>query len=494
MSQWFCNVIQACVYDQIAAGNGEKTAIIDDHGETSYARLLAELSRVGNGLRDRRIGFGDRVVVALPDGVPFAATLFGALAIGAIPVMVDPQSKEIDAIAERIGATLIVGHVTTPGTSFAELVSGMSETIDVYPTTSDDDAIWLFSGGTTGGRPKIVRQRHGSYVAVMHYLARDFMGYTETDRTLSVPRLFFGYATGGNLLFPLAVGGTAVLKSAWPTEEKVFAQIMRYRPTIVINTPAMVSRMLDYAAAHPTEVDLSSVRFMTSAGEKLPDSVYLRWVVQFPDVPLCDGLGFAEHWYFVSWNRPQMIAVCTAGEVIPGLQVKICAEDGQELPLGDVGELWVTGPAMARGYFNDEEATAAAFRGGWFVGGDLARLTSHGGAIYLTHMGRVANTFKVNGRWVYPDQVVDVLLTHPAVGECAVIARTDDGGVTKPMAFIVLKSENGVIPAVDISTLAALVLGGLGSHQCPRFWRFLQEPLPRTHLGKVDLQALRAMT
>ncbi|MBI3541166.1 MAG: AMP-binding protein [Deltaproteobacteria bacterium] len=287
------------------------------------------------------------------------------------------------------------------------------------------------------------------------------------DLTLSVPRLFFGYATGGNLLFPLSVGGTSILAPEWPTAEGIFNQVKCHRPTILINTPAMIAKMLDWAEQHPNECDLSSIRLMTSAGEKLPSSIYDRWVRIFPNTPLCDGLGFAEHWYFVSVNRPGEIRPGTVGRIIPSLDVMICDEEGKQLSDGEEG--------------------AASFRDGWFVPGDLAKLVPDiDGHRRLVYVGRSGSYFKVSGRWVNADEVTDTLLQHSAVAECTVLPYEDQGGLTKPAAFVVLRPDH----QVDEDTLKTYVLTKLEGYKCPQRVIFLAE-LPRTPLGKVDLAALK---
>lgn len=165
----------------------------------------------------------------------------------------------------------------------------MSDELDAFPTDPDDPALWLFSGGATG-RPKAVVQTHRSFAYTTECYAKGALGYREDDVTMSVPKLFFGYATGSNLFFPFAVGAAAVLFPEHPTPEAVFEKIARHRPSILINVPTLVNRMV----AHPEagRQDLSSLRFATSAGEALPVPLYRRWKETF-GVELLDGLGTA---------------------------------------------------------------------------------------------------------------------------------------------------------------------------------------------------------
>ena len=144
--------------------------------------------------------------------------------------------------------------------------------------------------------------------------------------TISVPRLFFGYATGANLLFPFSVGATTVLFPDRPTPAVLFDQIRRHRPTILVTGPSAINAMVSDPAA--VDADLSSLRFATSAGEALPETLYHRWKDRF-GIELLDGLGTAEMWHIFVTNRLGDVKVGTVGRVVDGFEVKACDEDGQ---------------------------------------------------------------------------------------------------------------------------------------------------------------------
>ena len=314
-------------------------------------------------------------------------------------------------------------------------VGGDPERFEPYPTHRDDPAIWLFSGGTTGV-PKIVVQTHRSFLNTTERYAKATLGYGPDDITLSVPKLYFGYATGSNLFFPFSVGASAVLRRA-THPEVLFEKVKRHRPTILVNVPSMVAAMV----AHPdaTSQDFSSLRFATSAGEALPVELHRQWDDTF-GIELLDGLGTAEMWHIFVTNRPGEVRRGTVGRVVPGFDVRICNEDGDEVPEGEVGRLWVRGDSRAWGYWQDIDRTAEAFRGEWFVGGDLASRDSDG---FVTHRGRADDAVKVKGKWLRP-QEVEGALTHPAVRECAVIAVDNQVGLLEPVAFVVADASPGL--------------------------------------------------
>jgi acyl-coenzyme A synthetase/AMP-(fatty) acid ligase len=234
--------------------------------------------------------------------------------------------------------------------------------------------------------------------------------------------------------------------------------------------------------AHPdaTNADLTSLRLATSAGEALPETLYHRWKDSF-GVELLDGLGTAEMWHIFITNTIDDVRPGTLGRVVPGFEIKACDEEGSEVGAGEVGRLWVRGDSLGLGYHDDPEQTAEAFRGEWFVGGDLVSIDEGG---YVTHRGRADDAIKVKGKWFRPQEVESVLLDHAAVKACAVVAVPDEAGLARPVAFVVPMSEVSEQELIDWS------LQHLEAYKHPRRVIFVEE-LPQTHLGKVDRNALK---
>jgi acyl-coenzyme A synthetase/AMP-(fatty) acid ligase len=282
---------------------------------------------------------------------------------------------------------------------------------------------------------------------------------------------------GSNLFFPFSVGASAVLFEEHPTPEAVFERIARHRATVLVNVPSAINQML----ASTAKPDLTSLRVVTSAGEALPDALYHRWMDKF-GVELLDGLGTAEMWHIFVSNRIGEVRPGTLGRVVPGFEIKACDDEGAEVPPGGVGRLWVRGDSLGLGYWESPEATAAAFRGEWFAGGDLVSIDEEG---YVTHRGRADDALKVRGKWFRPQEVESVLLDHPAVSDCAVVAIADEAGLTVPVAFVI---ASGATEA----ELTDWVLQRLEAYKHPRRVHFVDD-LPKTHLGKVDRGALKRM-
>ncbi len=486
---------------RVREGKGTRPAVLTDAGTLTYGAIQALANQFGHILTEAGVQPEQRVMIALPDGPEFVAALFGTLKIGAVVVMVNPELKP-DAIAylyDHTRARVVVAHQDTARAfrtaagdarhlktvlvlgekALDDQLAQAPATLEAFPTHRDDAAIWLFSGGTTG-RPKVVVQTHGSFANTTECYAKGVIGYTERDVTLSVPKLYFGYATGSNLLFPFAVGGATVLFAEAATPDLVFQKIARFRPTILINVPTMINQMVSHpgAAAH----DLSCLRLATSAGEALPVELYHRWKQVF-GVELLDGLGTAEMWHIFISNRPGQARPGTLGTVVPGFDVKVCDDDGRELPAGEVGALWVRGDSRAIGYWQQMEQTKQGFRGEWYVSGDIVRRDAEG---YFTYCGRADDLLKVSGKWLAPQEVENCLLQHPAVKEVAVVGVVGEQGLLKPHAFVVAQELREGLA----EELQAFVRERLEPYKYPRQVVFL-DALPRTHLGKVDRARLR---
>ncbi|MGH8886832.1 MAG: benzoate-CoA ligase family protein [Egibacteraceae bacterium] len=500
------NIADVFLAARLREGRGDRVALRLADRDLTYAEVDRLANRFGNALRALGVRQEERVLLALPDGAEYAGALFGILKLGAVVVMVNP-GLPVSSLATILGcarasaAVVSAGAVELLEAAAAEagqgprlLVAGddaldVPDELEIVATHRYDPAIWLFSGGTTG-RPKAVVQTHASFANTTERYAKQAVGYRETDVTLSVPKLYFGYATGSNLFFPFAVGASAALYPEHPTADVVFAQIRRHRPTILVNVPKMVADLV----AHPeaAQQDLSCLRFATSAGEALPPPLYERWKATF-GVELLDGLGTAEMWHIFVSNTLGAVRPGSLGRSVPGFDVRVRDDDGRDLPDGHVGRLWVRGGSRALGYWQDLPKTAEAFRGEWFVGGDLARRDPDG---FLFYAGRADDALKVGGKWLLPAEVESCLLQHPAVTEAAVVGVGDPSGLVKPVAFVVAADPGAADPGVAGPGLEAALqrhcLERLEPYKHPRRVVLLAG-LPRTHLGKVDRSALKRL-
>lgn len=488
---------------RIAQGEGHRVALRTTRGDFTYAEVFARANRWAHRLAALGVRPEERVVLALPDGVDFVGAFFGALKLGAVAVMLNPDLKP-EAIAHQLHYTRCAALVVDAAhlAAFREadaharhhptfvVADAPDETahhaaapahFETFASHRDDAAIWLYSGGTTG-HPKGVVQTHGAFVNTTERYAHQVLKLGPDDVTLAVPKLFFGYATGANLLFPFSVGASAILFEGRSTTDALFSLIERHRPTVLINVPTVINQMVSHPEA--AAYDLSCLRLCTSAGEPLPVELYHRWQARF-GVELLDGLGTAEMWHVFLTNHPGKVRPGSLGTAVDGFEVRVCDDEGRPLPRGETGWLWVRGDSRALGYWQNLAGTMRAFRGEWYVSGDMLRQDADG---YFYYCGRGDDMLKVAGRWLSPQEVEDCLQAHPAVHEVAVVGVTDAQGLLKPHAWVVTR---GACDPGDLeATLKKWVADRLDGFKVPRAVHVLPA-MPRTHLGKIDRGKLR---
>ncbi len=510
------NLADRCLFDRLSEGLGDRTALRFGPRAWSYAEVAERAWRVAGALQAAGVRPGERVYLVLPDVPAFAWAFFGALKLGAVVCLGNPltPTEGLRAVVDYVGAAAVV---TTPAVADALalcdrpvftvedcatldadgegpldradcFVSALAEAPahpTLAPTHRDQPAIWLFTSGSTG-RPKAAMHSHRDFAFNIEVYAKGTVGYRADDVCVSVPRLFFGYATGTNLMFPFAVGACAALFSEKPTAERVAWAVAYYRATVLTNVPTLMAKLLAADAAGAA-VDLSSLRFSLSAGEALPPALLERWMGRF-SVPVYDGIGSAEMFHIYLTNRPGDVRPGSLGRPVEGYTLRLLPRDAEgpgaaEVPEGEAGVLWVKGDSVAHGYWLDRAQSWQTFHGHWCRTGDVFVRDGDG---YYWFQGRADALLKVAGQWVSPTEVAHCLSAHPSVAEAAVIGVTRDGLV---LTRAVVVCHDGVSDAERAAALQAWVKARLARYKYPREVVFM-DALPRNDRGKVDLHAL----
>jgi benzoate-CoA ligase family protein len=360
------------------------------------------------------------------------------------------------------------------------MVHSMSAQYRLADTSRDDIAIWLFTSGSTG-HPKAAVHMHHDFAFNTERYAKAVLGIRESDRTLSVPKLFFGYATGTNLMFPFAVGASTVLFSERSTADALYENIERFRPTVLTSVPTMINAMLNHSSC--ATADLSSLRICLSAGEALPEELCRRWMDRV-GIEILDGIGSAEMFHIYITNYPGEMRPGSLGRLVPGYEARIVGPDGQEVPPGEVGTLHIKGDSAALCYWNDHVKSKATFAGDWCFTSDQFAVDDAG---FFWYHGRTDDMLKVSGIWVSPLEIENCLLQHPAVSEVCVVGFEDETGLIKSRAWIVCSS---VVGEGLEEALKAFVKERLAPHKYPRNFRFV-ESLPKNDRGKVDRKIIK---
>ncbi|MBI5364650.1 MAG: benzoate-CoA ligase family protein [Planctomycetes bacterium] len=494
-------------------GRGAKVAIRCGERASTYAELSTRTRLVAAALRRAGVRPEERVLIVLPDLPEFAEAWFGVLRAGGVFAMVNPllhgeqyaeylaytkarvvitHTDVLPAIAPTLRAarlaiqTFVVGPDAGGFVGWEEALSAESAEsalAELEPTGPDDLAGWLFTSGSTG-LPKACVHTHGDFAYSTETYALRVAGYRESDVCLSVPKLFFGYATGTNLMFPFRVGASVVLFPGRATADELFDQIARFRPTFLTSVPTMINHML--RSPRIVEADLTCLRLCLSAGEALPARLYEEWKAR-TGVEILDGIGSAEMFHIYISNYPGDVKLGSLGRIVPGYEAEIVDPEGRSVPDGEPGRLRIRGGSTALCYWADKAKSRETFQGEWCTTADVFRRDAQG---YYTYEGRDDDLLKVSGIWVSPLEIENVLLAHPAVAEVCVLGHEDEEQLVKPLALVVL--QNGW--KGDESTASALkahVKSRLAPYKYPRWFEW-RESLPKNDRGKVARKVLKA--
>src|SRR5437870_9721347 len=516
------NMADYFLYHNLEEGRENKVCLYFKDQTYTYGETARMSNRVGSALREAGVDIEDRVLIVLPDCPEFVWTWFGAARIGAVITMVNSllpaddyryyleytraraaivHESFIKPFAEaaqdatNLRAVLVVRnedavdeeqmdprHSRVNFLSFSDAVSSQSVAFRAADTHRDDIAIWLFTSGSTGHPKGAVHLQHDLPYNT-EVFAKRTMGVNENDLTVSVPKLFFGYATGTNLLFPFAVGGATALFAERSTPEKMFEVIERYRPTILTTVPTMINSMLN--VQQTSTPDLSSIRFCYSAGEALPIELYHRWKEMF-GVEICDGIGSAEMFHIYITNRPDDVRPGSLGRIVEGYEAKIVDADDHELRAGEMGTLKIKGDSAALCYWNAHEKSKETFAGDCCTTGDQFHVDTDG---YYWYHGRTDDMLKVGGVFVAPSEIENCLLQHEAVFECAVVGHDAGDGLIKPKAFIV--PREGFDPGEKLTVaIQDFAKAKLALYKYPRWIEFVDD-LPKNDRGKIDRKLLK---
>jgi benzoate-CoA ligase len=499
------------------ASRAGKVAYVDDVGELTFGELASRIRRCGDALRRLGLRSEQRILLLLPDCNDWPVAFLGALHAGVVPVpvntlltatdyayMIDHSGASAAIVPRALVATfrealskaanpscnlvIVAGSSSSAASNHdgpyltEEIARGDSAYAGVS-TQADAIAFWLYSSGSTG-RPKGVVHTHANLYWTSELYAKRVLGITEGDKVFSAAKLFFAYGLGNAITFPLSVGASTILMAERPTPEAVFARLRQHKPTILCGAPTLYASML--ASATLPARDSVALRLCTSAGEALPREIGMRFAAHFGS-DIIDGLGSTEMLHIFLSNRPGDIHYGTTGKPVDGYAIDIRDEVGSPVPRGDIGDLWVKGPTSALMYWNDRTKSRETFHGPWLRTGDKYIHQEDG---YYVYAGRNDDMLKISGQYVSPFEVESMLMQHESVFESAVIGVTDDVGICKCKAYVVLRQGAAAHESLA-SELRLFVKNRLAPFKRPHYIEFVSE-LPKTATGKIQRFKLRA--
>ena len=502
------NLASRLLAASLAASPGQ-IAFVDAEGPHTYAALADRIDQVAAALIAQGLAPGDRMLLCMLDSAALVGAFMGAIKAGVVPVLLNTLltaddyayvlkdaeptvilvseslwpiwGQAIETAAWR-GVAIIDGQAAAPAFRLFDLLAAGSPACQTYPARPDDTAFWLYSSGSTG-RPKGVLHRHDAPMATASLFADKVLGLKCDDVVYSAAKLFFAYGLGNGLTFPIHAGATTVLYPDRATPEALCDILLKHKVTIFCGVPTLYAALL--ASPYLPKGGFPALRLCASAGEALPQALGEAWTAR-TGVEIIDGLGSTEMLHIFVCNRPGAVRYGATGHAVPGYTVKLVDEAGAAPADGEIGELWVRGPSMTSGYWNQPTKNAETFVGGWMRTGDKFWRDTDGA---LVHAGRADDMLKISGIWVSPGEVENVLLSHPAVLEAAVIGVTDADGLIKTKAFLVLK-PGSLGDDVLATEVQAFVKARLAPHKYPRLITFVQD-LPKTATGKIRRHVLR---
>jgi long-chain acyl-CoA synthetase len=479
-----------------------ESLLFEGHWHTS-GELLERSRRLGRGIAELGVRPGERVVVTMANSVEVGIVYQGLWRAGAVVtpamfllsvedlrhVLEDSQAIAVitspefaDKVREAVQDVGTIRYLISSGqvedfTSLASLEEASPG--EIVPRANEDLAALLYTGGTTG-RSKGVMLSHSNlhYSGQAAYQASHVPGIRRGLMTLPLSHSYGLLVTIASMHTDEQSVGVLL---RWFDAKAVLALIQEHR----LQTAALVPAMIQLLLSQPLEdYDLRSLRYVGSGGAPLAPDVAKQFVRRVPSVSIRQGYGLTETAALISTNPVGRERVGSVGIPVPGTEVRILDDEGHPLPAGEVGEICASSPGVMGGYWRSPEATAEALRDGWLHTGDMGYLDEDG---YLFIVDRKKDLIIRGGFNVYPRDVEDALLEHPAVESAGVVGRPDPVSGEEVVAFVSLR-PGAELAGEDLIEWARERIGG---YKYPREVTIV-EAVPLTPVGKVDRKALRA--
>jgi long-chain acyl-CoA synthetase len=478
----------------------------------SYAELQRDIERWAAVLSSRGVKAGDSFGLVMRNAPEFVITFFALVRLGArvVPVNFLLKADEISYIFEDAG---VVGVLTQPPflgnvmearkklpglrdvivtgapregiLSYEALLGARPDPVPDLPRVSDPSAVAMiiYTSGTTG-KPKGAMLTHQNFISNAEQCYAMVPSLRRRDVFLCLLPMFHSFAWTVCVLLPVSLGCKVVIMESIQPFGDVIKQIFKQRVSIFVAVPPIYAALLRVPFWWPMRF-INPLRVCISGAAGLPAPVHDKFEKKF-GVPLMEGYGLTEASPVVSLNPEERRLAGSIGKPLPGIELRFVNESGNSVPQGEVGEICIRGGNVMKGYYHEEEATREAFldpERQWLRTGDLGYLDPDG---YVHISDRKKDLIIVKGLNVYPKEVEDILLSHPAVNEAAVVGIADETGDELIRAFVTLKEG----AQVDKQELMKLCRGKLAPYKCPKDLEIRKE-LPKNTLGKILKRELR---
>jgi fatty-acyl-CoA synthase len=480
-------------------------------GETlcSWSQINARVDALAHYLQAQGLGSGERILVQLANGLPLFESAWAAFKLGAVwvPVNYRLTPAEVAYIAKSSGAVMMITHsdfddhvaaamaessallrvLRTDQPVYHALVSAHHESFDAAQVTYHHPLWFFFTSGTTG-RPKAAVLTHGQMAFVVtNHLADLLPGLRHDEASLVVAPLSHG--AGIHALVNVARGAASVLLTGESLDcTAAFQAIEQHRITNLFTVPTILKRLAEDPAA--ARFDHSSLKQVIYAGAPMYKADQQRALAALgPVIVQYFGLGEVTGNITVLRSEEHLeddgALLGTCGSARSGMEVAVLDEQCQPVATGTQGDICTRGPAVFAGYWSNPEATAQAFRGGWFHTGDLGTMDARG---FVTITGRSSDMYISGGSNVYPREIEEALLTLPAIAEAVVFGVPDAQWGESGVAVLAVRDPAALLtPDQVLAHLQPL----LAKYKWPRTIQFWPS-LPKSAYGKLVKKDIRA--
>jgi long-chain acyl-CoA synthetase len=463
----------------------DRIALICDAVSMSYAELWRRANHVTQLLRSKGVKPRDRVIIIFENSIEFYIAYYGAWQAGAVvaPINTFLAERELRHIVEDAKPAAIIGAQTLIE-NYRSLASVIITETDMQASVNevtidalspDELCVLLYTSGTTGFPKGVMFCSRGIVTSVIQGIARLEPG--KEERIFGLLPLFHSFAQNACIWSPLMIGATVIVVKK--IERKNIIDGLKHEPTIFLGVPALYGLLCVMR-----NLNFDSVRYFLCGSDALADKIRAYFELIYRR-KLCNGYGLTEAGPTISLQvDDELVPASCVGKPLTGVSCEIRDESGAAVPQGAVGVLWVKGTNVMLGYYQAEEMTKAVLQNGWLNTGDFARLDSQG---RLHIEGRAKDLIKHKGINIYPPEVENVIMSHPAVTLVAVVGKQAPEVGEIPIAFIALRAP---MPGIE-AELKALCMQQLANYKVPRQF-IVVETMPMTALGKVDKKKLRA--
>lgn len=486
---------------RLAVTDGSYTATFAEHA----ARVLRLSSALSAELGLKR---GDRFAVVALNSHRYLE-LYHAAFLGAAmitPVNYRLADREIRHVLQHCGASAVFvdsmfgdrvrgivsswpdpPRIVSLEDDFEDLLATGKEVAPAEPD-EDDPPMIMYTGGTTGLPKGVVSSQRAQMLNLYHLAMVGGLAFSE--HAVYLHHMPFFHSTGANSALSAAGYGTqgAIIPGFEPAAFLAAAE--RHRVTETVLVPTMIAMILAHPDYRPEK--LSSLRRIGYGGMAMPHALLEKLRVSAPDIQLLQGYGMTEACPTLTFltaedhdrGEQQRYSV---GRPLPGVEVRVCDDDGLPVPQGDVGEVCARGGNIMIGYWQDPDSSAKVFRDGWYRTGDLGRFDEDG---YLYLVDRLDDMIVTGGENVYSLEVENALATYPGALQVAVVGVPDDMWGKRVHGIVVL-APDAAATATE-ADLAAHAKQTIASYKVPKSWELRTEPLPVSGAGKPLKRDLRA--